>query len=163
MLRMDREHRHGEERSMVSFTLPPRQWAEEQFGACQLGDQRRTQRGNRRPGRASAVLPAVPFEKGEEGKQPSNPPAPTRVASLGKADRADRAARPRGAVHARDGSRGRQLRSVLASVAAALGLGNPGFPTDSQRALVGGRQRPAKNLSPAWKTGSAKPASDWRR
>ena len=29
---------------MVDFTLPPRQWAEEQFGACQLGDSRRTRR-----------------------------------------------------------------------------------------------------------------------
>jgi hypothetical protein len=29
---------------VVDFTLPPRQWAEEQFGACQLGDSRRTRR-----------------------------------------------------------------------------------------------------------------------
>ena len=29
---------------MVSFTLPPRQWAEEQFGSCDLGDFRRTRR-----------------------------------------------------------------------------------------------------------------------
>lgn len=29
---------------MVSFTLPARQWAEEQFGRCELGDYRRTRR-----------------------------------------------------------------------------------------------------------------------
>ena len=29
---------------MIHFTLPPRHWAEEQFGACQLGDARRTRR-----------------------------------------------------------------------------------------------------------------------
>ena len=29
---------------MVDFTLPQQQWAEEQFGACELGDERRTRR-----------------------------------------------------------------------------------------------------------------------
>ena len=29
---------------MVSFTLPPREWAEQQFGLCELGDYRRTRR-----------------------------------------------------------------------------------------------------------------------
>jgi hypothetical protein len=46
---------------MVSFTLPPEQWAEEQFGACELGDARRTQR---------AVKVAAAFAANSSGSTP---------------------------------------------------------------------------------------------
>jgi Transposase DNA-binding/Transposase Tn5 dimerisation domain len=46
---------------MVSFTLPPRQWAEEQFAACELGDFRRTRR---------AVEVAATFAANPSGSTP---------------------------------------------------------------------------------------------
>jgi hypothetical protein len=46
---------------MVSFTLPPRQWAEKQFGACELGDYRRTRR---------AVEVAAAFAANPSGSTP---------------------------------------------------------------------------------------------
>jgi hypothetical protein len=46
---------------MVAFTLPPREWAEEQFGACELGDYRRTRR---------AVEVAATFAANPSGSTP---------------------------------------------------------------------------------------------
>ena len=46
---------------MVDFTLPPRQWAEEQFGSCDLGDDRRTRR---------AVEVAATFAANPSGSTP---------------------------------------------------------------------------------------------
>jgi hypothetical protein len=46
---------------MVGFTLPPRQWAEEQFGTCELGDYRRTRR---------AVETAATFAANPSGSTP---------------------------------------------------------------------------------------------
>jgi hypothetical protein len=46
---------------MVSFTLPPQQWAEEQFGMCELGDYRRTRR---------AVEVAATFAANPSGSTP---------------------------------------------------------------------------------------------
>ena len=46
---------------MVGFTLSPRQWAEEQFGTCELGDHRRTQR---------AVEVAATFAANPSGSTP---------------------------------------------------------------------------------------------
>jgi hypothetical protein len=46
---------------MVSFTLPPQQWAEEQFAACELGDFRRTRR---------AVEVAATFAANPSGSTP---------------------------------------------------------------------------------------------
>lgn len=46
---------------MVSFTLPPQAWAEEQFGSCDLGDFRRTRR---------AVQTAAAFAANSSGSTP---------------------------------------------------------------------------------------------